>query len=270
MLTARICILVLSSSLAIAQALNSGSVKPASKDAKGMNVLAQAIHATGWRREASLHDAVLTGTITRHFPDASASTTPFVMKLRGDAQYDYVESGSAHVVIKGTAGAIVGADGVARRMPAQSALSGQVLILPMSGTLLDWNAADIDVTMVGQTSINGEDCVGVQLERKHPDSDPLAATHRNAAPLTLWVSLARSLPIRADYNRLAVDNHTAKLQETAVFSDYRNVSGVVLPFRQEISFAGQLTYTYQFSDARFNTGLTDADFNVAAVAGGAQ
>jgi hypothetical protein len=109
--------LVFLSSLAMAQAPNSAAVsKSASKDAKGMSILAQTMQATGWRRDASLHDAVLTGTITRHFPDASASTTPFVMKLRGDAQYDYVEGGSVHLVINGPAGAIKGS----RRPSAQN------------------------------------------------------------------------------------------------------------------------------------------------------
>src|SRR5262249_31767304 len=117
-----------------------------------------------------------------------------------------------------------------------------------------------------------ESCIGIQLERKHPDSkdDPLAELRRFTAPVTLWISTTRSVPIRADYYRVAADNHTATLRETAVFSDYRNVDGVAVPFRQEISIEGQLMYTYQFTAIEFNHGLSDADFNVAGILGGAR
>jgi hypothetical protein len=130
----------------------------------------------------------------------------------------------------------------------------------------------VGVTFVGQSAINGESCTGIQLARKHPDAkdDPFAELRRYTAPLTLWISTTHALPIRADYYRAAVDNHTATLRETAVFSDYRNVNGVAVPFRQDISIEGQLTYTYQFTTIELNHGLSDIDFNVAAVLGGAR
>jgi hypothetical protein len=226
--------------------------------------------ATGWGRQAALQDVVLSGTIMRHFPDASTSSAPLTIKLRGDAQYDYLENGSVHLVVNGTAGALVDQDGKAHRIPAQSALTVGTLILPMSSSVLDWDAPDVAITFVGESSIDGEPCIGVEIARKRADKDPFAATRKNADSLTLWISTARSLPLRADYYRLAADNHTAKLRETVLFSDYRNLHGIALPFHQDISISGQLTYTYQFSDVQFNRGLADSDFDLARAAGGAQ
>ena len=256
-------------------AAQSQQASPASNhsqhDPQAVLVLTQMARATGWTRQAGITDAVLSGTLTRHFPDGD-QTASFTMKLRGNDQYDYLEDGIVRFIANGAVGAVVDREGKVRRIPPQSALSGRALILPLSATLLDWSDDDVDVVLVGDSSINSEACVGVQLERKHPDNkhDSLAATRRSAAPLTLWISSGRGLVLRADYNRVAADNHTATLQETATFSDYRNVRGLPMPFREDISIGGQPIYTYQFSNVEFNRGLTDADFNVAQVAGGAQ
>jgi hypothetical protein len=257
-------------SSAVAQVPNSTTNGGAVKDARGVSILSQMFQATGWGRQAGLKDAVLSGTLTRHFPDGD-QTASFTMKLRGDDQYKYVEDGRTRLVAHGAAGAVIDPDGKSHKIPAQSALTARTLILPMTGALMDWNAAEVDVALIGDSSINSEDCVGVQLTpRYHDDADRFAATRKKAAPLTLWISSERGLVVRADYNRLAADNHTAALPETAFFSDYRNVHGVPIPFREDISLGKQQMYTYQFSEVEFNQGLADSDFNIAAILGGAQ
>jgi hypothetical protein len=243
----------------------------ASKDSRSLGVLSQMLRTTGWTKAPAPKDAVLTGTITRHYPEGPATST-VIMRLRGDGQYSYSEDGLVRSVVNGAAGAVAGPDGKMHRMPAHSALSNGNLFLPMSSTLLNWDGPKVDITFVGQSSINGESCIGIQLAGKHPDSkdDPLARVRRLIAPLTLWISTTRFVPVRADYYRVAADNHTATLRETAFFSDYRNVNGVAIPFRQDISIEGRLIYTYQFTAIEFNHGLSDADFNVAGVLGGAR
>ena len=255
----------------LAQATEQSNPAKTRKDARASAALDQMVKATGWTRQAGIRDAVLSGTLTRHFSDGD-QTAAFTMKARGNDQYDYVEGGIVRFLANGAAGAVVDREGKVRRIPPQSALSGKVLILPLSAPLLDWSADDVDVVLIGDSSINSEACVGVQLERKDPDDkkDALAATRRSAAPLTLWISRDRGIVLRADYNLVAADNHTATLRQTATFSDYRSVRGIPMPFRQDISIGGQPIYTYQFSNVEFNRGLTDADFNVAQVLGGAQ
>ena len=254
-----------------AQSQQSAASNHPQHDPGAVSALTQMVRVTGWARQASIRDGVLSGTLTRHFSDGD-QTASFTMKVRGNDQYDYVEDGTVRFMANGAAGAVVDREGKVRRIPPQSALSGRALILPLSATLLDWSADDVEVVLVGDSSVNSEACVGVQLERKHPDSknDPLAATRRSAAPLTLWISKSRGLVIRADYNLVAADNHGVTLRQTVTFSDYRNVRGLPMPFRQDISIGAQPIYTYQFSDVQFNQGLNDLDFNVTQVLGGAQ
>src|SRR6266568_3046784 len=187
----------------------------ASKDFRSLSVLAQMLKTTRWTKALAPKDAVLSGTITRNFPEGPA-TSAVTMKLRGESQYSYSEDGLMHSVVNGAAGAVIGRDGKMHRIPAHSALSNGYLFLPMSSTLLDWNGPTVDITFLGQSTISGENCIGIQLVGKHPDSkaDPWAQVRRLTAPLTLWISTTRFVPLRADYYRIAADNHTATLGET--------------------------------------------------------
>lgn len=234
------------------------------------SALARMARATGWSKATVPADAVITGTITRHFSDGSSSNG-FTTKIRGLEQFRYAEDGTSLVLVtNGAAGALVSQDGKATRIPAHSALSSRGLILPMASVLSDWNSPEVDITVVGPNSVNGEACVGIRLVRRHADSDPLAKIRRAIAPMVVWVSISRGVILRAEHSRAAVDNANASMQETVDYSDYRTVNGIAVPFHQEIWIGGQHTQTFQFSSVRFNTGLTDADFNVAAVAGGAR
>jgi len=226
--------------------------------------------ATGWSKATVPADAVITGTITPYFGDSSPSTA-FTLKIRGAEQYRYSEDGSPAVLVtNGPAGALIAGDGKARRIPAHAALNSRVLVLPMASVLSDWNAADVDITLVGPSTVDGESCIEIQMARRHSESDPLVKIRRAIAPITVWVSTTRGVVLRVDHYRAAMDNHSVTIPETVLFSDYRNVNGIAVPFQEDILLGQQHIQRLQFSSVRFNAGLTDADFNVAAVAGGAR
>src|SRR5262245_19272975 len=92
---------------ALPTAAQSQQASPASShaqhDPQGVSVLTQMARATGWTRQAGITDAVLSGTLTRHFPDGD-QTASFTMKLRGNDQYDYVEDGIVRFIANGAAG----------------------------------------------------------------------------------------------------------------------------------------------------------------------
>lgn len=247
-----------------------GQTVPVPKDASAVAVLARMSAVTGWVRAAVPSDAVITGTVIRHFSDGDASAA-FTVKIRGDQQYRYSEDGTpVALVASGAAGVVVGRDSKAVRMPAHSALGSRGFVLPMASVLSDWNAPDVEVTSVGQSTVNGEACVGIQIARRHPESDPFVRVRRLLAPVVVWVSSTRGLPVRVDYVRVAIDNHNATIPESVLFSDYRVVNGMAVPFQQDILLGEQRIQTLQLSSVQLNRGLTDGDFNVAAIVGGAR
>src|SRR5262249_63863 len=123
---------------------------------------------------------------------------------------------------------------------------------------------------IGPGDVNGEPCLGIQISQRHPDSDPMAKIRKLIAPVVVWISTTRGVVLRVDYLRAAIGSHITTILETTLYSDYRNVNGVAMPLQEDILLGQQHIQRLQFSSVRFNAGLTDADFNVAAVAGGAR
>jgi hypothetical protein len=129
---------------------------------------------------------------------------------------------------------------------------------------------DVELVPLGTKTINGDECVGVRVQRKYADTDTVGKIKALVAPVELWISKASGTLTRADYLRVAADNHYAALKEAAYFYDYRVVNGVAVAFRQEIFLDDNHIKTLQFTSVTFNAGASATDFDVKAILGGAR
>ena len=87
--------------------------------------------------------------------------------------------------------------------------------------------------------------------------------------MTIWIAKT-GLPAEIDYALLAMDNFRAVMHRARTFSDYRPINGVAVPFHQEEFVDGQNISKLDLTDVQFNTGVSDAEFNVPASQGGQQ
>ena len=78
----------------------------------------------------------------------------------------------------------------------------------------------------------------------------------------LWIDASSRLPRKLAYERRAASGAAPRIPVAVFFSDYRNVGGVLYPFRIEKSLNGTPWATITIQNVAFNTGLTDADFPV--------
>jgi len=67
---------------------------------------------------------------------------------------------------------------------------------------------------------------------------------------------------------LAIDNPAMKIPYRRVYSDYRTVNGLAVPFRQDEYAGAVLASTTELTAVQFNTGLVDGDFAIPAATGG--
>ena len=61
------------------------------------------------------------------------------------------------------------------------------------------------------------------------------------------------------------EDGVTKIQTTIVYSDYRIVSGVAVPFKQQTYVDGVLRTELQIQDVQFNTAIPATDFDLAEV-----
>ncbi len=79
----------------------------------------------------------------------------------------------------------------------------------------------------------------------------------------LWIDATSKLPRKVSYERRPSRGPGAKFIVVEIFySDYRNVNGVLYPFRIEKSLNGTPWATIAIQNVVFNSGLTDVDFLV--------
>jgi hypothetical protein len=237
------------------------------KDAQALALVDRMMAATHW--SAMIQDAVATGSMS-NASDPSAPPRRFTLKMRGRNDYRFdAADGSASTILSGLSGAIVRGDKVTR-LPVHVA-SDRGLMLPMLSLLADSAASDVDLANGDAQQVDGVACTEVKLMRRSPDNSALSKVRSRINDAIVCIS-ADGLPLRVRHTRAALDNQTATFEETIVYSDFRSVSGAIIPFKQQFFLDGQPTTTIQFDVIQINAGPPGDVFRIpaAVTAGGAQ
>jgi hypothetical protein len=241
---------------------------PPKRDATAIAVISGLSSSNGWHKANLPADVVITGTVIRYMGDTTPSAD-FTIKLRGADQYRYEEGGFV-ATTNGAAGVISRPDGKKVRISAQSAVSMRGMIFPALTSLADWDDPNVEVASLGAKHIKDQDSVGVHVERHFADDDSNGKLKQLAAPLDIWLSSSDGSVVRIDYARVGDRNHYVRLKESVYYSDFRNVRGISVPFKQDIYIDGEHIKTMQFNSVTFNNGLSDIDFDIKADQGGAK
>jgi hypothetical protein len=159
----------------------------------------------------------------------------------------------------GDSAAVLTSNGT-RFMPPHSVVSMQALALPFLCGLAAFSDANVSLRYVGTETVAGQLAHRVDMAREPGPGDPLAAPRRLASHMTVWISTTTGLPVQIAATRIANASPTAATTTIRVFSDYRSVSGIAVPFHQEEYGGGHLLYTLQLATASFNVGLSDGEF----------
>lgn len=240
--------------------------------------LSTSFHSLGWFQPATPNpiDVLAVGVLTYYAPDGSASVTaPVTIRCRGSQHYriDVNDPNGFHsTVINGLGGAFMMPGGKVRTLTASAAAS---LKTPSFPFLLDeLNPANTETTIEGDGFSNSSLGIVQQVHITTPESDEFAAglKHR-IMEKTVWLS-SSGAPIRIDFFRAASDNHYARVPFTLLLADYRNISGISVPFQQSELLDGRTmkVLTLQSVTIGAAAGISDSDFKVSTglSAGGAQ
>ena len=203
-------------------------------------------------------DVLATGTVTipadSSEPESSNSVT---LKAKGFDQFSFETGQSKRSVVNPSGGsATIGTKQIA--LPARVFDAWH---FPFLSSLIFFADPSVQVQYLGIEKLD-EATFKVKLSREPAPGDPAGDAIRAGSPVTVWVSCSTFLPVQVEYEKPTITNRLAFIPRTAKYSDYRQVGNLLVPFRHEEWYQGELIYILQFSNVTFNNGFSEADFNI--------
>jgi hypothetical protein len=120
---------------------------------------------------------------------------------------------------------------------------------------------DVVAEYVGSETLDEVRCHRLRISDSYASSPDLASLAEFAI-WDLWIAETGDLPVRVAWDRREAGGAAPRIAMAAEWSEWRWVQGIRQPFRVEIEFNGTPWRTLVVNDARFDVGLTEADFAV--------
>lgn len=182
-----------------------------------------------------------------------------------------LDNGERQEIRNGPTGAWVETDGAAHAMAVHNCWVDASWFYPL--LTLEAASADptISVMLAGQKALNGETVEPLVLSRIVPhQSAAMTAEIQKLSAVDVYLDASTLLPVELDFNIHPDKDANRDIPVEIEFSDYRTVSGVLVPFHIQKFIQHSLLLDLQVSSAVVNSGLAASDFAIPATSGGQQ
>jgi hypothetical protein len=233
------------------------------RDTQAVAVLTQALNATGGATAlGAIRDFVGSGTITYYWAGKEVQGTVTV-KGRGTGQFRLdaaLPNGVRSWVVSNGAGSLKEMDGTTTPVPYHNTVNLGSLTLPFAYLVTSLQDTSTSVSYVGLETKQGARVHHIRIRKVFPaSSDPNGMNSKLTTrdffidPATFHVVSSLDM-VHPKYR--SNEDYPHEVQ----FSDYRQASGILVPFSITELGNGQRLSTIQLSQLTFNGGLTDSDF----------
>lgn len=234
------------------------------RDPQALTVLTKAVNAAGGATAlAAVQDFNASGTITFNWAGDQVQG-PVTVQSKGFHQFRMdasVPGGTQSLIINGYAGTLTPAYGQKIRLPSWNAMTSSSLTFPAARIANALADSSTTVTYVGLVTWNGS-----QVHQIHvaPQIDPMLNPNHFSAvgAFDLYIDPASYTVQGLSETMWWSGNFPQAYQRELAFSNYTSTNGLLLPFAVTEKLGGQQTWTLQLRAISFNTGLTDADFQL--------
>jgi hypothetical protein len=145
--------------------------------------------------------------------------------------------------------------------PLELIVTDQCPDFPLPFLLAALSNSDETIHYVGPETLDGASVQHIQIWNSFASKPRL----QKLAPFStrdIWFDASSSLPLKIAYSRRAGGGAVPAFPVEVSLSTYTNVNGVLYPFQISKSYNGTLWQTITIESVSFNTGLTDAQFQV--------
>jgi len=156
-----------------------------------------------------------------------------------------------------------GSDGTAHQAAQHNCWPDAGWFFPLLSSLSQTANSGFVFTYVGQTTLAGKAVQHLRVSRSlAPDTGASVSRLEKLSVVDYYLDAATSLPLALIFNQHPDNNALVDISITVLFSDYRPVNGLQVPFHVQKFLNGGLTLDVTVSSVAVNTGLTDQQFTL--------
>lgn len=237
------------------------------RDAQAVMLLSQAL-ARLKNTPVAITDVSLTASVTYTAGSDQETGTAALQALgAGESRVTLnLENGQRQEVRNGFMGVWSGVDGAAHAMAGHNCWTDAAWFYPL--LTLENAAADptLSVTLAGPTTLNGEAVEELVLSRVVPgQSAAVVAEIQKLSTVQMYLDASTLLPVELNFNLHPDKDVNTDVPMEIEYSDYRTVSGALVPFHIQKFIQHSLLLDLEVSGAIVNSGVSAAEFVLPAV-----
>jgi len=236
----------------------------APKDTAALAVAQWAIAALGGGAALNTSDSQVLGTLSLQSPNGMLPT-PVVYMTKGTRQIR-VElqkpSGTTVRIVSNGDGVIVRPGGAVQHLLMNNTIAERVSHIPALSLLAENADPMVKIDSLAYSTVAGSATKDVVLSRIPNMSSPDAPVYEQMMRHVFHIDAQSGLLLKMDYANCAENDPSACSKVEVLFMDYRNVSGIMVPFHQQTYMDDHLTSDLVLSSVKFNVGLSDSLFAI--------
>lgn len=235
------------------------------RDPQAVALAQQSLAAMGGAQALSLGDSLATGQIQSFRSDGTSVTFPVTKKSKGTKMLRTEvqrPEGTRLIIINNGVGAVQKPDGTSRSLFSNNTVAARVAHIPALSFLSEWQSSTTEIRFVRSDTLNTRPVQVIAL-CYIPTSDPhWVGSYRTTTQTLFYIDQATSTVTKIEYQNFAESDSNVSEKIELFFTDYRSISGVLVPFTQTSYADGRLRTTLTLSSVAFNTSLPDSQFVV--------
>ncbi len=232
------------------------------RDQQALMILKQALKAAGGVDLLnSIQDFTGNGTITYFWDDQVNGNV--TVRGRGTAQFRIdatLPGGERTVTVNKGVGSVTETDGTVRSIPHPSALKLGSMTFPYMPLLLATQDVSMSITYVGLVDHGGQQAQDIRIQKIYSATEDPQGDRSRLTSRDVFLDPNTSLVIGISDVIDPASGDSQGVRHEVLFSDYRTVNGMAIPFSITETVREQALFTMQLTQISFNSGLTDADF----------
>jgi len=218
----------------------------------------------------AISDVTLTGT-AQSVAGSDDETGTVVLKAMagGESRMDLTLSNGIRSEVRSLdsngspLGAWSGSDGVQHAIAYHNLLTDSSWFFPALTVRRLANLIGLIGTYVGQETLNGQSVLHVSFVRPPAVvTAPNAAVMQHLTQMDLYLDPTSVLPVALSYAVHADDNELLDIPVQILFSNYKAIGGVEIPFHVQKLLNGSLSLDLQVQSAQMNSGLSASSFGI--------